>query len=56
MEDQPDILIHARRLIYSPCKATAKERQKQQYAIAELETGTGHVALVEEPIEVQEWR
>ena len=55
MEDQPDILIHARRLIYSPRKPAAKERQKQQYAIAELETGTGHVALVEEPIKVQEW-
>ena len=56
MEDQPDILIHACCLIYSPCKPTAKERQKQQYAIVELETGTGHVALVEEPIKVQEWR
>ena len=56
MEDQPDILIYARRLIRSPYKPAPKERQEQQYAIAELETGTGHVALVKEPIEVQEWR
>ena len=56
MEDQPDILIYARRLIRSPYKPAPKERQEQQYAIAELETGTSHVALVEEPIEVEEWR
>ena len=56
MEDQPDILIYARCLIRSPYKSAPKERQEQQYAIAELETGTGHVALVKEPIEVQEWR
>ncbi len=52
MEDQPNISIHARRLICSPSKSAAKERQEKEYAIAELETGTGHVALVEEPIEV----
>lgn len=56
MEDQPDILIYARCLIRSPHKPAPKECQEQQYAIAELETGTGHVALVKEPIEVQERR
>ena len=56
MEDQPDILIYACRLICSPYQSAPKERQKQQYAIAELETGTGHVALVKEPIEIQERR
>ena len=56
MEDQPDILIYARRLICTPCKPAPEERQEQQYAIAELEPGTGHVALVKEPIEVQKWR
>ena len=56
MEDQPDILINACCLICSPCKPAAKKCQEEQYAIAELETGTGHVALVKEPIEIQERR
>ena len=56
MKDQPDVLVDTRRLIISPREPAAEERQKQEYAIDKLDTRARHVALVEEPVKVQERR
>lgn len=54
MESGPAILIYAEGLVCPPQKATAEERAEQDDAVIPLWLGTGHLQLVEKPVEVEE--
>ena len=53
MQRGPDVLGHADGLIGAPEQAAAEEAGEEEDAVVPLGSRTGHVELVEEPVEVE---
>lgn len=54
MDGLPHVSVDYYGLPGAPDKTAGEEGEKEGYAIVQLRAGTGHVELVEEPVDVEE--
>ena len=56
LKRSPNVLIHPHALPRAPDQATGSERRDERDAVDELGGGSGHVELVQEPVDVEKGR
>lgn len=56
VQSSPYILIDADRLVGTPDESATEEGKEEHESVVELSLRSSHIELIEEPVEVQEWR